>query len=68
MMKQAEVETKEDVVSDDSEQKDEREKRIEIEKVIEKAKEKVVLDQLLIKLKETIEKAIRLKTLKIKCY
>lgn len=64
MMKQAEVETKEDVVSDDSEQKDEREKRIEIEKVIEKAKEKVVLDQLLIKLKETIEKSDTLKDFK----
>ena len=37
LMKQAELETKEDVVSDDSENKDEKEKRIE------KEKDKVVL-------------------------
>lgn len=53
IMKQAEIEQKEDVISDDSENKDEDEKQ--------KAKDKVVLDQLLIKLKETIEKSDMLK-------
>jgi len=47
LSKQAEIEKKEDVISDDSENKDETEKE----------KEKVELDQLLIKLKESIEKS-----------
>jgi len=54
--KQAEIEEKEDVISDDSENKDEEEKF--------KEKEKVILDQLLIKLKETIEKSDMLKDFK----
>ena len=55
LMKQAELETKEDVVSDDSDNKDEKEKQIE------KERDKVVLDQLLIELKETIKKSEMLK-------
>ena len=51
LMKQAKLESKEDVVSDDSENKDEKEKQIE------KEREKVVLDQLLVELKDTIEKS-----------
>ncbi len=54
--KQAEVEQMEDVISDDNEDKDEKEKQRE--------KDKVVLDQLLIKLKETIEKSDMLKDFK----
>ncbi len=45
LSKQSEIEKKEDVISDDAENKDETEK------------EKIVLDQLLIKLKETIERS-----------
>jgi len=55
LMKQAELETKEDVVSDDSENKDEKEKQIE------KERDKVVLDQLLTELKDTIKKSEMLK-------
>ncbi len=51
--KQAKIEEKEDVISDDAENKDETEK--------EKEKEKIILDQLLIKLKESIEKSDMLK-------
>ena len=58
LMKQAKLESKEDVVSDDSENKDEKEKQIE------KEREKVVLDQLLIELKDTIEKSEMLKDFK----
>jgi len=49
--KQAKIEEKEDVISDDAENKDETEKE----------KEKIILDQLLIKLKESIEKSDMLK-------
>ena len=55
LMKQAKVETNQDVVSDDGENKDEIEQR---------EKEKVVLDQLLVKLKDTIEKSEILKDFK----
>lgn len=58
LMKQAELEKKEDVISDDSENKD------EIEKRIEKERDKVVLDQLLIELKDTIEKSEMLQDFK----
>ena len=58
LMKQAKLESKEDVVSDDSENKDEKEKQIE------KEREKVVLDQLLVELKDTIEKSEMLKDFK----
>ena len=51
LMKQAEIEKSEDVISDDSEDKDED----------DKAKEKVILDQLLVKLKEKIEQSDMLK-------
>ena len=62
IMKQADFQSKENVTSGE----DKAVKQIEIEKIIEKekAKEKVVLDQLLIKLKETIEKSETLKDFK----
>lgn len=60
LMKQAELESKEDVISDDSENKDEPDKKSK-EKAAQIAKEKVVLDQLLSKLKEAIEKSDMLK-------
>ena len=49
LMKQAEIENNEDIISDEK---------------IEKAKEKIVLDQLLVKLKDTIEKSEILKDFK----
>ena len=57
IMKQAEIEKKQDVDSGESEKKDEKVKI----KEIEVAKEKVVLDLLMKKLKETIEKSAMLK-------
>ena len=56
IMKQAELEQKEDVPSDES--KDEK------EKLIEKERDKVILDQLLVKLKDTIEKSDTLRDFK----
>ncbi len=61
-MKQSKVQVLDDVVPDDSEKKDEKEK--EIQKEIQKERDKVVLDQLLIKLKETIENSEMLKDFK----
>ncbi|MFK5914910.1 MAG: flagellar motor protein MotB [Woeseiaceae bacterium] len=58
LMKQAKTESSQDVVSDDAENKDEKEKQTE------KERDKVVLDQLLIKLKETIENSEMLKDFK----
>ena len=55
LMKQAKIESKEDVVSNDSENNDKKEQQ---------AKEKVVLDKLLVKLKDTIEKSEILKDFK----
>ena len=60
LSKQAKIEQMEDVISDDSENKDEEERL----KEKQKEKDKVVLDQLLIKLKETIENSDMLKDFK----
>ena len=54
LMKQAKLETKEEISSDDSKNKDKKEKE----------KEKIVLDKLMIKLKDTIEQSDILKDFK----